>query len=52
MPYTWEDFRKDFTREHLHLLAPKERLEGISIKEMLKQFPPEEIEEYLSKLKP
>jgi len=29
MPYTWEDF----TREHLHLLAPKERLEGISVKE-------------------
>jgi len=22
MPYTWEDFRKDFTKEHLHLLAP------------------------------
>jgi len=42
MPYTWEYFRKDFTREHLHLLAPKERFEGISVNK---------IEEYLSKLK-
>ncbi len=25
MPYTMDDFEKDFTREHLHLLPPEER---------------------------
>jgi hypothetical protein len=27
MPYTMEDFRRDFTKEHLSLLTPEERLE-------------------------
>ncbi len=26
MSYTMEDFTKDFVREHLYLLSPKERL--------------------------
>ena len=34
MPYTIEDFRRDFTKEHLGLLSPKERLEGLSLPEM------------------
>jgi len=42
MPYTWEDFRKDFTQEHLHLLAPSERLNGIPTNEVFKRFSLEE----------
>jgi len=60
MPYTMEDFTKDFTREHLHLLPPEERLKGLPPSERLKglrletvfeQFSPEAIKEYLAKLK-
>jgi len=60
MPYTMEDFTKDFTREHLHLLAPEERLKGLPPSEILKGLPPSEIlkglppeaiKEYLSKIK-
>jgi hypothetical protein len=39
MPYTMEDFRRDFIKEHY---TPEERMEGLS---------PEEIERYLKKLK-
>jgi len=60
MPYTIEDFNRDFTKEHLHLLAPEERVEGLPPESIFEQFPPEErlkglppevIEEYLSKMK-
>ena len=42
MPYTMEDFEKDFTREHLHLLPPEERLKGLPPEERLKGLPSEE----------
>ena len=41
MPYTMEDFKRDFVKEHLKDLTPDERLEGLS---------PEEIENYLKRL--
>jgi hypothetical protein len=37
-----QDFRRDFTKEHLKELTPKERLEGLS---------PERIEKYLKRRK-
>ncbi len=43
MPYTMEDFEKDFTREHLHLLPPEDRLKGLAPEEILKGLAPEEI---------
>ncbi|EDN65376.1 hypothetical protein BGP_6361 [Beggiatoa sp. PS] len=61
MSYTFEDFERDFTREHIHLLPVEERLKGVSIEERLKDVyhrrsfqgnPREVIEEYLSKDKP
>jgi len=60
MPYTMEDFNRDFTREHLYLLPPEERLKGLPSETIFKQFSPEErlkglppeiIEAYLSQLK-
>ena len=39
MSYTMEDFRRDFLKEHLGQLTPKERLAGL---------PPEEIRRHLS----
>ncbi|NJO16880.1 MAG: hypothetical protein HC877_14400 [Thioploca sp.] len=41
MPYTIADFEKDFTKEHLHLLLPEERLQGLPPEERLKGLPPE-----------
>lgn len=60
MPYTMEDFNRDFTKQHLYLLPPEERLKGLAAKECLKGLLPEEIlkglpaeiiEAYLSQLK-
>jgi hypothetical protein len=60
MSYTMEDFNRDFTREHLHLLPPEELLKGLPPEERLRglppesvfqQFSPEVIEAYLSQLK-
>ncbi len=42
MPYTMADFNKDFTREHLDLLQPEERLKGLSSETVFQQFPLEE----------
>ena len=42
MPYTMEDFRRDFTKEHLKELTPEERLEGLSPQERLGGLSPEE----------
>ncbi len=43
MSYTYEDFVKDYTRDHLHLLTPKEVLSQFSPKEVLSQFSPKEM---------
>jgi hypothetical protein len=43
MPYTMEDFRRDFTKEFLTKLTPEERLEGLSPEEVLKALSPEEV---------
>jgi hypothetical protein len=48
MPYTLEDFRRDFTREHVDLLTPDERLEGLSLDEVLRRFSPDQLLERLS----
>lgn len=42
MPYTMEDFNRDFTEEHLHLLSPEERLKGLPPEVVFRQFSPEE----------
>jgi hypothetical protein len=43
MSYTWEDFRRDFAKEHLHELTLEERLEGLSPEERLKGLSAKEI---------
>jgi hypothetical protein len=43
MPYTMADFNKDFTREHLDLLQPEERLKGLPPGERLKGLPSETV---------
>jgi hypothetical protein len=63
MPYTWEDFRRDYTREHLDqfldLLTADEilrrfsaeaRLQGLPAEARLQGLPAEEIKAYLEKL--
>ncbi len=42
MPYTMDDFNRDFTRDHLHLLRPEELLKDLPTEERLKGLPPEE----------
>jgi hypothetical protein len=57
MPYTMEDFRRDYVREHLKDLTPEElleavplekRLEGLSVEDLLKRVPVEKRLEGLS----
>ncbi len=61
MPYTMEDFRRDYVKEHLKELTPDERLEGLSPDQRLEGLSPEErlrglspdqIESYLRRRKP
>jgi len=60
MPYTMEEFRRDFRKEFPEELTPEERLEGLppekrlgglSAEEILKLVPPEETERYLKRQK-
>ncbi len=56
MSYTWNDFERDYTKKHLHLLSSEERLRDIPTEERLRDIPRNEllkakklIEKYLSK---
>ncbi len=51
MPYTIEDYRRDYVLDYLDRLTPDERLKGLPPDERLKGLSPEEIEAYLKKLK-
>ncbi|QTA86425.1 hypothetical protein [Desulfonema magnum] len=55
MPYTMEDYRRDYLLEHMHKLPPEERLKGLSNKDLLKflkeRLTLEEIEAYLKELR-
>jgi hypothetical protein len=60
MPYTMEQFRKDYVKAHLGDLDPEEilsrfgaedRLKGLGAEEILRALKIEEVEAYLNKLK-
>ena len=60
MPYTMEQFQKDYIKAHIGVLDPEEvlskfkaeeRLKGLRAEEVLSKFKAEEIELYLEKLK-
>ena len=60
MPYTMEQFRKEYIKAHLGELDLDERLKGVDPKDVLSRFDPEtrlkglnleQIEAYLKKLK-
>jgi hypothetical protein len=51
MPYTMQDFIRDFTKEHLKDLSPEERLAGLSRKERLAGLSPEEKAALLEELR-
>jgi hypothetical protein len=51
VPYTMDDFKRDFLKEHLKDLTPQERLEGLSAEERLEGLSAEEIERILEKRK-
>lgn len=44
MPYTIQDYQRDYVREHLDLLSPQEVLRRYTPEEVIKQFSPEEIQ--------
>src|SRR5918992_934358 len=48
MPYTMEDFRRDFIKEHY---TAEQRLEGLTPEQRLQGLTPEEIEAALERLK-
>jgi hypothetical protein len=43
MPYTMEDFRRDYVKEHLKDLTPEERLQGLSPEERLEGLSSEQL---------
>jgi hypothetical protein len=43
VPYTMEDFRRDFAKEFLQDLSPEERLAGLSPEQIRALLPPEQI---------
>ena len=60
MPYTMEQFRKDYLKAHIRELPPEDRLEGLDPEERLEGLNPDErlkgldprvIEAYLERLK-
>ena len=42
MPYTMEEFQRDFVLEHLNVLTPEERVKGLPAEELIKGLPAEE----------
>lgn len=58
MPYTWNDYYRDVTREHLDWLPKEELLAKLSVEDRLRGLPPEErlrglpAEEFLKRLAP
>ena len=42
MPYTWDDFSREYDQELLERLTPEERLKGLPVEERLKGLPVEE----------
>jgi len=49
MPYTLEDFRRDFTRDQLDLLPPEEILRRFTAEQRLEGLSPEEIRAFLER---
>jgi hypothetical protein len=47
MPYTMEDFRRDYRKELLEEMTPKERTEGLTLEQLLEGRSEEEIEQFL-----
>jgi hypothetical protein len=43
MPYTMEDFRKDFVMNHLDILSPEDVLKRYSPEDVLKRYSPEDV---------
>lgn len=41
MPYTMEDFRRDYVKDHLKDLTPEERLKGLSPEQLLASLSPD-----------
>ncbi|TAN47753.1 MAG: hypothetical protein EPN21_16580 [Methylococcaceae bacterium] len=43
MPYTLQDFQKDYVRDHLSLLSPDDRLKGLSLSDIINHLSPIEL---------
>ena len=48
MPYTKEDFQREFTEQHLHLLSPEQLLDRLSPEQLLERLSPEQLLDRLS----
>jgi hypothetical protein len=49
MRYTMGDFKRDFTRDHVHEVTAEERVHGLSPEECLAALPSDEVEAYLKR---
>ena len=50
MPYTMEDFRRDYRRDHIGLLTVEEILQQVPVEEILQRIPAEKLKAYLAQL--
>jgi hypothetical protein len=49
MPYTMEEFKRDFLKEHINELPPEDRLKGMPLEELARILSREQIEAILEK---
>jgi len=50
MPYTVEDYKRDYARRYLHSLTPEEVLESFSAEEKLRTIPIQDVVKYLTQI--
>ena len=50
MPYTMQEFRRDYVKEHLKELTPEERMAGLSPAQRMAGLTPRQIRQYLDRL--
>ena len=51
MPYTWDDFNRDFIIEHVTAVPIEKIIPQFKPEDVFKQFKPDEMEAYLKKLR-
>jgi len=49
MPYTFEDYQRDYVLEHFHKLPPSDLLAALSKRDISKEIPKQELQALINK---